>query len=166
MQRAAASSASTSLQTPPDDPPANPETPPADPKTPPAKRQKLTTPSSAPASLSDLQAVRNALKAEEDRRAEALDRVAAVAGETKWVLSCADDDDDGEAQRKGAGGSLLRVLTTGYSEIDRGDVDFGNAGRRQEGRWRFGRFKSELEVGPLREIVKNNFHYLFALNVH
>lgn len=84
--------------------------------------------------------MRNALKIEEDRRAEALDRVAAVAGETKWVLSCADDE---EAQRKSA--RSLRVLMTGYSDIDRGDVEFG-AERRQEGRRRFGKFQDELEV--------------------
>lgn len=147
MQRAAASS-TTSL-----------ETPLADPETPPAKRQKITTPSSAPAALSDLHAFRDALKAEEDRRVEALDRVAAVAGETKWVLSCVDD---GEAQRKGA--RSLRVLTTGYSEIDRGNIDSG-AERGQEGRRRFGKFKYDLEVRPLREIIMNNFT-VFALNIH
>ena len=147
MQRAAASSANS------------PQSPPADPETPPPKRQKITTPSSAPASLSDLQVVRDALKAEEERRAEALDRIAAVAGETKWVLSCVDD---GEAQGKSA--RSLQVLTMGYAEIDRGEVNFG-AGRGQEGRRRFGKFKYELEVRPLREIIKNNFT-IFALFVH
>lgn len=147
MQRAAASS-TTSLQIPP-----------VDPETPPSKRQKIATPSSAPASLSDLQAVRNALKVEEDRRVEALDRVAAVAGETKWVLSCVHD---GEAQEKGA--RSLRVVTTGYSEIDREDVNSG-AQRGQEGRRRFGKFRYEVEVRPSREIIDNK-STIYALNIH
>lgn len=147
MQRAAASS-TTSLQIPP-----------IDPETPPAKRQKIATPSSAPASLSDLQAVRDALKTEEDRREEALDRVAAISGETKWVLSCVDDE---EAQRKGA--RSLRVVTAGYSEIDREDTIFG-AQRGQEGRRRFGKFSYELEVRPLGEIIDNK-PSVYVLNIH
>ena len=147
MQRAAASS-TTSLQIPP-----------VDPETPPAKRQKITTPSSAPASLSDLQAVRDALKTEEDRRVEALDRVAAIAGETKWVLSCVDDE---EAHRNGA--RSLRMVTAGYSEIDREDTNSG-AQRGQEGRRRFGKFNYEVEVRPLGEIIENK-PSVYDLNVH
>lgn len=147
MQRAAASS-TTSLQTPP-----------VDPETPPAKRQKIATPSSAPASLSDLQAVRDALQVEEDRNAEARDRVAAIAGETKWVLSCADY---GVAQEKGA--RYLNVIATGYSEIDREDVDSGPQ-RGQEGRRRFGKFNYEVEVRPLREMIDDQ-SAIYALNIH
>lgn len=147
MQRAAASPTSTSPQTLLDNP-----------QTPPAKRQKIITPSSAPAPLSDLQAVKEALKAEEDRRVEALDRLAAVAGETKWVLSCVDG---GEAEGKGA--RSLRVLTTGYSEIDRGDFNV-NSGHGHEGRRRFGKFNYKLEV-RLKEIIMNDLT-VFVLNVH
>ena len=117
---------------------ASPTASPQDPETPPAKRQKISTPSSAPEPLSDLQAVKDALKAEEDRRVQALDRLAADAGETKWVLSCVNG---GEADRKSS--RSLQVLTTGYSEID--DRNFGT-GHGQEGRRSFGKFKHKLEV--------------------
>lgn len=122
---------------------ASPAASPQDPQTPPAKRQKITTPSSAPEPLSDLQAVKHALKAEEDRRLEALDRLAADAGETKWVLSCVDG---GEADRKSS--RSLQVLTTGYSEIDAKDygTGYGQGGRRS-----FGKFKYKFEVCPLNE---------------
>ena len=126
MQRAAAAAASS------------PSAPSQDPQTPPAKRQKISAPSSAPAGLSDLQAVRGALKAEEDRRLEALDRVGADVGETKWVLSCVDADEaNGEAARN------MQVLTTGYSEIDHGGIDatYGVKGRR----W-FGKSNHKFQV--------------------
>ena len=100
------------------------------------------------------------MKAEEDRRVEALDRVAAIAGETKWFLSCVDD---GEAQKKKSARGL-RVITTGYSEIDREDVDSG-AQRGHEGRRRFGKFKYEVEVRPAREIIDNK-SAIYAQNIH
>lgn len=124
MQRAAASS----------------NAPSPDSKTPPSKRQKITTPSSTPAPLSDLEAVKGALKAEENRKLEALERLAADAGETKWVLSYVNG---GEGDGKGVRG--LQVLTTGYSEIDHRD---GSTGYGQEGRRSFGKFNRELEVRP------------------
>jgi hypothetical protein len=120
---------------------ASPKTPPQTPDTQPAKRQKTDTHASAPAPLSDLQAVRDALKVEEDRKIEALDRLAANAGETKWVLSCVKGGEAG-----GKGSRSLQVLTTGYSEIDQGSI---GASQGHEGRRSFGMFNHKLEVRPV-----------------
>lgn len=77
MQRAAASAATTQPQSPSID----------DPDTPSPKRQRLSA-ASSPATNpnSDLQAISAAIAAEEQKRAEAITRQAAEAGETEWVL--------------------------------------------------------------------------------
>ncbi|KAI9868881.1 MAG: hypothetical protein M1830_005498, partial [Pleopsidium flavum] len=71
MQRAAASS------------PSSPQTP--EQSSP--KRQKLFNDSSPATPSADLQAIQAALAVEEAKRSEALERQAAEAGESKWVLS-------------------------------------------------------------------------------
>lgn len=71
MQRSAASAAQASIND--------------DPQTPSPKRPRLSAPSS-PANNSDLEAVNAALAAEERKRAEAVARQAAEAGESEWVL--------------------------------------------------------------------------------
>lgn len=73
MQRSAASAAAAQAAV--DD----------DPQTPSPKRARLSAPSS-PANNADLQAVNAALAEEERKRAEAVARQAAEAGESEWVL--------------------------------------------------------------------------------
>lgn len=69
MQRAAASAAANEPQ--------------STAETPSPKRQRGTSPTTP---QSDLEAISAALAAEEDRRREAVNRQAAEAGETEWVL--------------------------------------------------------------------------------
>ncbi|KAL8738864.1 MAG: hypothetical protein Q9181_000391 [Wetmoreana brouardii] len=127
MQRAAASS-----------PPITPQTPDG----PPSKRQKISndhTPSNTP--TIDAEAYQAAADAEDAKRAAAVKRMAAEAGETKWVLSTV-----GARTSNGTAKSTerkLRFLTTGYSDIDQ-DIPIV---RRQDqlGRRSFGRFNKDLE---------------------
>ncbi|KZF20173.1 hypothetical protein L228DRAFT_284908 [Xylona heveae TC161] len=118
MQRAAASASPSS---------------PATPDGPSPKRQK-TSPSggkgaaSASAGGSDSDAIKAALEAEEAKRQEALDKQAAEAGETKWVLSFRDGDSgaaDADDQARSSststlasGTGKLRVVHAGYAGID------------------------------------------------
>lgn len=121
MQRAAASS-----------PASNPQTP----DIPSPKRQKLSTRNvSAPTPPSELQAIQAALKEQDDKISQAVDRLAAEAGETKWSLSFVDK---GKGMKETRG---LHVVTVGYSYIDTG-------GARDVGRMNFGNFNSTLEVNP------------------
>jgi hypothetical protein len=57
-----------------------------EPETPSPKRQRLSASSRPETPNSDLEAVNAALAAEEQKRAEAVARQAAEAGETNWVL--------------------------------------------------------------------------------
>ncbi|MCJ1335966.1 hypothetical protein MMC09_001240 [Bachmanniomyces sp. S44760] len=147
MQRAAASSSPSSSTN------NNPHHP-TIPTEPPSKRQKF---SNSKSSANDLQAITAALEAEESKRSEALERQGVLAGETKWVLSYTDGNDG--SGRGGIGGSLdgglVRVVTTGFSEIDRmargeekGDKDHDERRRRpplEVGRRSFGKFNRALE---------------------
>ena len=131
MQRAAASSPNSSPQTP--DQPS-------------AKRQKFSNAPSPATPSTDLQAIQVALAAEEAKRSEAIERQAAEAGETKWVLSFRDD----EGAVNGVGGGALRVVTNGYSDIDRnpGEHNHNDEPWRplMVGRRSFGKFNRVLEV--------------------
>ncbi|KAL8829550.1 MAG: hypothetical protein Q9191_001954 [Dirinaria sp. TL-2023a] len=133
MQRAAASS------------PAQPTTPASQtsqiPSQPPSKRQKVSPFPSTPATpLSDQQAIQAALNAEEAKHSEALERIAAERGETKWILSCVDE---GKGDRRPG----FRVTKAGYGDIDADE----NAGPERRGKWgvngrrSFGKFNKELE---------------------
>lgn len=130
MQRAAASSPST-----PHDGPRS------------AKRRKtsadeasVTSPIATP--ITDAQAFQAAADAEDAKRAAAIERVAAEAGETKWVLSSAGTD---RGQADGTGQRKLRFLATGYSEIDLDTAQ--TSGRQVEiGRKSFGQFNENIEV--------------------
>ncbi|KAL8769410.1 MAG: hypothetical protein Q9209_004638 [Squamulea sp. 1 TL-2023] len=124
MQRAAASSS-----------PPSPQTPPIFNDGPPSKRRKTSTAHSPltqsplPATPStDAQVFQAAVGAENAKRTAAVERVAAQAGETKWVLSTADG-----ASTNGAPAAKLRFLTAGYSDIDQ---DIETSGRRTFGRYR------------------------------
>ena len=124
MQRAAAST-----------PPSAPQLQSRSPHIPYSKRQKVSvTPSSTSAPPSDLQLIQVALTQEAEKREKAVERLAEDAGETKWVLSTV----DGEEQTSLGG---LRIVETGYSTIDQEAWRPSVVGRRS-----FGKFNRELEV--------------------
>lgn len=107
MQRSAASAAQASV----DD----------DPQTPSPKRPRLSAPSS-PATNSDLEAVNAALAAEERKRAEAVARQAAEAGESEWVL-----DFHGSGGFPGATQPVIVAASSLDGEFeDSGRMSFGN----------------------------------------
>lgn len=96
----------------------------------------------------DVRAFQEAAAAEEAKKNAFIERAAAEAGETKWVLSVSDD-------RSKTAGPGLRIVEAGYGAIDSGalipesdDVDeedeqtAGMAGRRS-----FGKFNKAVEVG-------------------
>lgn len=102
MQRAAASPTSPS---------------PSTPEEPPNKRRKKGGDSSPSTfsvdALADQKAVQKALAEEEAIRQVALERQAAEAGDTRWVLSFEDDN------RLAVSPTLaLRVVQTGYANLD------------------------------------------------
>ena len=131
MQRAAASNSS----------PTTPNT--AD--LPSAKRQKMQESALATPVL-DAQAFQAALAAEESKRAEALDRQAAGAGETKWVLSYQE-----ERQKYDEMGP--RITSVGYAGVDGVNGDEREVEEpwrgKMVGRRSFGKFNRALEVRVL-----------------
>lgn len=137
MQRAAASDSSA----------------PSTPSEPPSKKQRLSngsynnTPSSTP--RSDAQFVHEALAAEEQKRADALDREAADRGETKWYLSF-------QESPLPAAQTPLRIVSAGYGTLDAGSVAKGASSEEDaeesttpqiKGRRSFGKFNRAVEVG-------------------
>lgn len=100
-----------------------------DPETPSPKRQRLSTttsePATTPRSISDLDAVNAALAAEEQKRAEAVARQAAEAGETNWVL-----DFEGSTAHT----ATSQPIIVAADSLDAED---------QEGRKSYGGFKSK-----------------------
>ncbi|KAL8659854.1 MAG: hypothetical protein Q9226_000219 [Calogaya cf. arnoldii] len=126
MQRAAASSSMPS--------PQSHHTPHGDP---PSKRRKTSTaqspliqPPIPGTPTTDAQIFQAAVDAEDAKRAAAIERVAAQAGGTKWVLSTAEG-----AGKPNSGEKQLQFLTAGYSEIDQ---DIETRGRRTFGRYKTG----------------------------
>lgn len=139
MQRAAASSPTTS---------------PSVPSEPSSKRQRLGDGSPATPSA-DAQAVHDALAAEELKRTQALERQAADAGETKWVLSFKD-------QQPIAAHTPMRIVTAGYSTIDSAGGAHTDTADDDEsetmrpglpGRRSFGKFNRAIEVRLNRAIT-------------
>lgn len=131
MQRAAASSPISSPQTP--DQPS-------------AKRQKFSSAPSPATPSADLQAIQAALAAEEAKRSEAVERQAAEAGETKWVLSFRDEQ--GAVDGHAAG--TMRGVANGYTDIDRAtETDMHDEEPWRPlvvGRRSFGKFNRAIEV--------------------
>lgn len=132
MQRAAASSPSTSS---------------SNPSEPPSKRQRLSTGASPVTPSAEAQAVHDALAAEELKRSQAVDRAAADAGESKWVLSF-HDDQPSHVQ------TPLRIISAGYSTIDSAtsapqreddDDDAYTTRPSLPGRRSFGKFNKTIE---------------------
>jgi hypothetical protein len=103
--------------------------------------------------LADRRAVQAALAEEEAKRQSALDRQAAEAGDTRWVLRFED-----ERSSNHSSGAMLRVLQTGFSAIDglQGGValispEDHNIDRPSiVGRRSFGRFNRAIEVQRYR----------------
>jgi len=147
MQRAAASSPTTPVT------PTSSST--QSPSYSSSKRQKLAhSPSTPVTPLSDQQAIQAALDAEEAKRSEALEKIAAERGETKWVLSFVDEQ---RGERNGG----LRVAKAGYGDIDGGGwgADGGGSERKGvSGRMSFGRFNQEVEVRTMMCISSQSFN--------
>lgn len=139
MQRAAASS---------------PISTPSTPDQPSPKRQRIrdSSPSTLDGvSIADQRAVQAALAAEEAKRQVALDRQAADAGDTRWVLSFKPDTEAPLIQGKRA----IHVLETGFAAIDHAlpvqiaskDGQDVNSDRPIIiGRRSFGKFNRSIEV--------------------
>jgi len=131
---------------------ASPSSSPNTPAEPPAKKQRLSSGSytSSPLSTptSDAQAVQEALAAEEQKRAEALEREAADRGESKWYLSF-------KEPQTPVAESPLHVVSAGYSTLDaaasardRSSEEEGTDLVRPSfaGRKSFGKFNKVIEV--------------------
>ncbi len=138
MQRAAASS---------------PLALPATPDEPSPKRQKTgdSSPTVNVDSLADQRAVQAALADEEAKRQAALERQAAAAGDTRWVLSFREDIEGSCAQNKAS----LRVVQTGFATIDSRlpggaaitiDEDISSDRPAIVGRRSYGKFNRIIEV--------------------
>ncbi|KAL9614462.1 MAG: hypothetical protein Q9167_001065 [Letrouitia subvulpina] len=104
----------------------------------PPKRRKVSSAPSEINHFSDSHALQAATDAEEKKRAEAIDRLAENAGETKWVLSYF-----GAEGMLADGNKGLQVLAASYSDIDH---DGSNTRTTDSlGRRSFGRFNKDLE---------------------
>lgn len=138
MQRAAASTPSPSSPTPDEPSPKRLK-----------KNSDWVVPELNGNSLANQQAVQAALDAEEAKRQAALDKQAAEAGDTRWVLSFEDLEKSAQAATGG-----LRIIRAGYASLDvppsqqirrMDDDEFGDRpvmiGRRS-----FAKFNKALEV--------------------
>ena len=131
--------------------PTNTPSTPSTPAGPPSKRQRLSIGSSSPATpSSDYEAVQAALAAEELKRVQAIERQAAEAGETRWVLSFRDPEESGEGKGREP---ALKVVSAGFAVIDAvgdGELSEEEEGVRRTvgGRRRFGKVKVRF-VHPL-----------------
>jgi hypothetical protein len=142
MQRAAAASSPTS---------------PSSPDEPSSKRRRTDTNSSPSRinvdALADRTAVQAALASEEAKRQAALEKQAAEAGDTRWVLSFED-------QKLLAASSplTLRIVQAGFANLDSSPSEIRIAEDDLEdkpvmvGRRSFGRFNKVLEVSNRRFI--------------
>lgn len=104
-------------------------------------------------SLADQYAVQAALAAEEAKRQIALERQAADAGDTRWVLTFKPDLKAPHIQAKAA----IRVVETGFAAIDHAlpvqitsteDEDVNSDRPLIVGRRSFGKFNRAIEVFP------------------
>ncbi|KAF2203786.1 hypothetical protein GQ43DRAFT_438515 [Delitschia confertaspora ATCC 74209] len=109
-------------------------TPPATPEGRSSKRVRLSTGGeSSPATPSDHEVIQAALAAEEQKRQDALEKQAAAAGETKWVLSFKDPD---EVHKKP---TPMRVVTAGFAVLDADETDESEEDPGPVGRMTFGK---------------------------
>lgn len=127
----------------------SPPTPaPADEPSP--KRRKTDSPSANKFnvdSLADRSAIQAAMASEEAKRQVALDKQAAAAGDTKWVLSYED-----QKNMSASPSSVLRVVSTSFASLDapgprvKYEVDMEDDKPAVVGRRSFGRFNRVIEV--------------------
>lgn len=145
MQRAAASSPTNASPSPLDEPSP--------------KRQKTAqnTPTKFNVdTLADSRAIQAAIETEEAKKQAALDRAAAEAGDTRWVLSF-----EGRTHLS-IPTNTLRVVQTGFANLDLptptkvervghddGDDDFTDEKPFMVGRRSFGKFNKVLEVSRI-----------------
>jgi hypothetical protein len=156
MQRAAATAAAQSPSV-------------EDPDTPSPKRPRLSannSPATPPQPSSDLQAISAALAAEEQKRAEAVARQAAEAGETEWVIEFPGAEGSSYSAPPGyhEAGSVLSayrgqpvILAAGSLDAEDEDMIYG--GRRS-----YGNFKRKKQVSFLDHSLLFLSFY-FALTV-
>ncbi|KAL8908345.1 MAG: hypothetical protein Q9207_000873 [Kuettlingeria erythrocarpa] len=107
-----------------------------------AKRRKTSADEASvtspiPTHITDAQAFQAAADAKDAKRAAAIERVAAEAGETRWVLSSVD---------------------TNRSQADRTDSAQSSGRRVEIGRKSFGRFDEMIEVRSRTENVEKQLH--------
>ena len=130
---------------------ASPSSSPGTPDEPTPKRRK-TDSSSTPTklnvdALADQRAVQAAMATEEAKRQLALDRQAAEAGDTRWVLSFED-----QRQAAAAPFLALRIVETGFANLDSSPTKIEYMADDLEdepamvGRRSFGKFNRVLEV--------------------
>jgi hypothetical protein len=123
------------------------------PDEPPNKRRKKDTDSTPSKfnvdALADQRAIQKALADEEAKRQAALERQAAEAGDTRWVLSFED-----QKQVAASPALALRVVQTGYANLDSlSPLQILSMEEEPEdkpvvvGRRSYGRFNKVLEVG-------------------
>jgi hypothetical protein len=135
MQRAAASSPTT---------PSSPDEP--------SPKRRRTDTNSSPSrinvdALADRTAVQAALASEEAKRQAALEKQAAEAGDTRWILSF-----DDQKLLMASSPLVLRVVQAGYANIDSSPSEIRITEDDLEdrpvmvGRRSFGRFNKVLEV--------------------
>ena len=116
--------------------------------TPPFKRQKVSaTPSQTTATNPDLYGAQVAETEEDEKRRKAIEKMAEDAGETNWVLSTVNGDE--ERCEEG-----LRVARATYSVTDQEAWRPAMVGRRS-----FGKFNQVLEVSY---VIFFNFHMLMT----
>ena len=103
--------------------------------------------------LVNQRAVEAAAIAEDAKRQAALERAAAESGDTRWVLSFEDE-------RATASMSALRVVQTGYANLDVPssirpiEVDIEEDKPVMVGRRSFGKFNKKLEVCRSTELIQ------------
>ena len=127
----------------------------------PSKRRKISA--SASTSRVHNQAIRDEIASEESRQAEALERQAERAGETKWAFSFLNEQEDATNMPKEDMHGDFQIVHAGYANIDEATSRYGYGHERGDearrkhvvGRMRFGSFKNgskvrhPLENGPL-----------------
>lgn len=104
----------------------------------PSKRQRLSKGTSTPGTPSDHERIQAAIAAEDLKRTQAIERQAAAAGESKWILSFRDLEE-------GKSKPGMRVVQAGFAVID-GDAseDSDGHGVSGTGRRKFGKVKVSI----------------------
>lgn len=116
-----------------------------------SKRRKIA--GSQSGSNNDIQVIKAAVASEELKRAEAMERQAERAGETRWFLSF-QDESQGAMEAGTSNSKGLQVIQTGFASIDemasgsgQEETKMDHPGKpRGVGRMNFGNFSHASEV--------------------